>query len=109
MLLKNKIKLIEDRFNQDLKDLEGKLDENLLKWLIFHRIVPQKIKLFSFDDVALTNQTWLITDHVGNEDSSYRIIFDELVEMYGLEMTTQDNKYVFLGDYGTLFEAMTNM
>lgn len=97
--------------NNIIKHSTSTLENNLLKqWFLTHLIEPTKISL---DNSILTlhqNIFWLITDHIGINDSSYRIIHSlDKPYNFGLEMTNDLGKHGFLGFYGNLKETLENM
>ena len=85
------------------------LSEQNKLWTRNHLVDPRQ-EPFSLeadgDQVALF---WLVTDHTGKNDSSYRIVFDEQEDSFGLVVELASGTQWFLGIYGTFREALENM
>ena len=58
---------------------------------------------------ANTEQFWLITDHTGREDASFRIVFDEALRRYGIECTILNNISLFAGFRASLVDAVSDI
>tara|TARA_Y200000002_G_scaffold330542_1_gene295252 strand:+ start:924 stop:1091 length:168 start_codon:yes stop_codon:yes gene_type:complete len=52
---------------------------------------------------------WLLTDHKNNNHSNYRIVYNPKTNLFGLEMTMQDNQNWYMGDYGNLEETLSSL
>ena len=96
---------------QYLLDLVSDIQSNTLRtWFQNHVIQPKPIPLCDFDIKPIdTDIFFLITDHINETDSGYRIIYSINQKMYGLEMTTDQNDNMFLGLYGNLIETLHNI
>ena len=80
-----------------------------MEWAETHLIPPSK-QFFSVDlDSDCRKGLWLVTDHNGTNDSSYRIVFDDEMQMFGLETTMQDETAWYMGPYGSFQETVENM
>ena len=53
--------------------------------------------IFGNSDGSDPVRVWFVTDHVGQEDSSYRIVYETECKMYGLEVTLKDGVRWMLG------------
>ena len=85
------------------------LDESLRAWMRSHLIPPREIAVARKTDGNNTEQFWLITDHNGSNDASFRLIYDDTSRQYGLECTIQNNVSFFAGFRVSLVEAVTDM
>jgi hypothetical protein len=52
---------------------------------------------------------WLVTDHTGEKDSSYRIVYDEQSQMFGLEVTLDTDVKWYMGSYGSFANTVESM
>jgi hypothetical protein len=87
----------------------SKLSPHLREWVEKHLITPHPIKL-SLDENGKTYETfWLVTDHVGFEDGSYRVVYDFKKNSFGLESKLQNGINWYMGQYGDFAEAIENM
>lgn len=85
------------------------LEDSLRTWMRSHLIPPREIIVARKTDGNNTEQFWLITDHNGSDDASFRLIYDDLSRRYGLECTIQNNVSFFAGFRSSLVEAVTDM
>jgi hypothetical protein len=60
-------------------------------------------------DDARTFDLWRVLEEHPNTRSGYRIVFDERDRSFGLAMTDQHGRDVFLGSYGTFMETLDAM
>ena len=69
-----------------LKVTEGLavLAPHLQSWLHEHMIEPRQVCLATDAAGNSIKTLWLITDHISKNDSSYRIVYDEDEEAFGL-------------------------
>lgn len=56
-----------------------------------------------------TDSCWLVTDHTGVQDSGYRVIYDEALDMFGLITELQDGRVYSLGFFGDFAETIDSM
>jgi hypothetical protein len=96
---------IEELINTDILSLRKPMDE----WAKNHLCKPQRIKLSKDPDGNEFAYYWLVTDHTGTNDSSYRVVYDEEMEMFGLECTLDNGLEWYMGAYGTFKEAIESM
>jgi hypothetical protein len=85
------------------------LAPHLRRWVEAHRVPPTRRCLAADSEGQRRVHVWLVTDHVGSEDSSYRVVYDEEAGKSGLEVTLQDGTEWYMGCYGGLCETIENM
>ena len=86
-----------------------RVDGVLRAWVDAHLIEPRQIESLVDRDLAATKRVWLVTGHIGIEDASYRVVYDEGMDTYGLETTLADGRSWYMGPYGTFVEAVEAM
>ena len=85
------------------------LAPHLQDWVRAHLIDPRPVR-FSTDANGNTfKDLWLVTDHTGQEDSSYRIVYDENSQMFGLAVTLDSGVEWYMGSYGSFSETVESM
>jgi hypothetical protein len=77
-------------------------------WLKSHLIKPREIEAWSKEHQAQM-PLWLLTEHTGEGDSQYRIVFDPDQDSFGLEMTSDDGTAWYMGPYSVEFAAVVDM
>lgn len=97
-----------ERIRQLVAESLPHLTDGLRIWAEAHLVPPRTIRLY-LDSRDLQATFWLVTDHVDQSDSSYRIVFDPAEGMFGLEVTWQGGRQELLGLYGTFAETIINM
>lgn len=90
------------------KGLE-KLNSPLKEWVIAHLIQPRTIKLYTGFSSDEQQDFWLITDHIGNNDSSYRVVYSKERNSFGLEVEMENGRNVMMGFYGDFATATESM
>jgi len=85
------------------------LQPHLQSWVRDHLIEPRAVRLATDPDGSVFKQLWLITDHVGKDDSSYRIVYDAAAGTFGLECTLASGVEWYMGNYGSFPEAVEAM
>jgi hypothetical protein len=105
----NRSREIEEQIT--LKVTEGLvvLEPHLQSWVRAHLIQSRQIQLSTNPNGNSFKDVWLITDHVGKEDSSYRIVYDQAEEAFGLESTLDSGVEWYMGNYGSFSETVENM
>ena len=102
----NEVKiLIVKRVKKDL----SKLPPHLRDWGKAHSTNPRRITFYTNLETGEMDSGWLVTDHTGIQDSSYRIIYDEAFDMFGLITELQDGRVYCLGLYGGFAETVESM
>ena len=61
-----------------------RLSAHLRAWAEAHIVAQRVITLFTDLKGSTTGEYWLVTDATGNEDGSYRVIFTEDLNSFGL-------------------------
>jgi len=85
------------------------LDRRVGLWLKSHYVPPRRIALSRRTDGSDSEQFWLITDHTGSDDSSFRLVYDDVVEQYGIECSILNSISLFTGFRASLLEAITDI
>ena len=85
------------------------LAPHLQDWLRAHLVPPRPIRVSVDVEENSYKDLWLITDHTGKQDSSYRVVYDENNQMFGLEWTLDTGVEWYLGAYGSFSETVENM
>jgi hypothetical protein len=85
------------------------LAPHLRSWASNHLIEPCQIKLATNSDGSSIKTLWLVTDHTGKYDSSYRVVYDENEQAFGLEVTLDTGVEWYMGVYGNFSETIENM
>ncbi len=65
------------------QELKG-LSPSPALWVKDHLIELKPIELIENLDTDKKITMWLVTDHVGKQDSSYRVVFDSFTSDFGL-------------------------
>lgn len=97
--------IISDLVGQSISQLSPTQQD----WLRIHLIAPKLHEVSSDWDGKEKINLWLVTDHKGNDDSSYRIVYDEELSMFGLECTMDNGVNWYMGAYGTFVDAVEHM
>jgi len=85
------------------------LEPHLRSWVDAHLIEPRLVRLALDVDGTSFKDLWLVTDHIGVNDSSYRIVYDLDADAFGLECTLDSGIEWYMGNYGSFAEAVQNM
>lgn len=93
----------------DYETASSQLDVQTRDWLRAHLVPPRPIELARKTDGESTETFWLITDHTGREDASFRIVFDDVMRRYGIECTILNNICLFAGFRASLVDAVTDI
>ncbi len=78
-------------------------------WAEAHIAAPRLITLFTALDASATEQYWLVTDDIGSEDGSYRVIYAEDLDCFGLAVRLQSGRGCCYGFFGSFDETVQNM
>ena len=73
------------------------LPDNLRSWAERHLIAPREVTVWRDPERTTAATVWLLTDHVGHEDASARVVFDPAMQAFGLEMTLEDGTEWYMG------------
>ena len=93
----------------DCAAVVGQLDRRVALWLQLHKIVPRKITLSRKTDGSNGEEFWLVTDHTGADDSSFRLVYDDVAGRYGIECVILNSISMFSGYRASLLEAITDI
>lgn len=86
-----------------------KLKPHLREWAEQHLVPPHQVTLFINPDGDETIILWLVTDHTGHHDASYRIVFDEEKQEFGLGMQWAEDVEWYMGTCGGFAETVRKM
>ena len=79
------------------------------RWLQLHALPPRRITLARKTDGGNTEDFWLVTDHTGSDDASFRIVYDDVAARYGLECAIGNDLPLFAGFRASLIDAVTDI
>ena len=100
---------IPDKIKKLVEEDIKQLPPHLQSWVNEHLISPREIKLAIDSGGNEYSEYWLVTDNIGKSDSSYRVVYDESQNEFGLECTLQNGLNWLMGIYGTFSESIKNM
>jgi hypothetical protein len=100
---------VEKRIALEVQERLTALEPHLRSWLCDHLIEPRQVELATQADGSSTKSLWLVTDHIGKNDSSYRVVYDEAKQVFGLEVTLDTGVELYMGAYGTFSETIESM
>lgn len=87
----------------------GAVDRRVSLWLQTHKIAPRRIALSRKTDGSSSEEFWLVTDHTGSDDASFRVVYDDVVGSYGIECAILNSISLFIGYRASLSEAVTDI
>ncbi len=87
----------------------SELSPDLRAWAEGHLIAPRLVRLLDSLESSETSAYWLVTDHTGSADSSYRVVYDERHDAFGFEVTLDDGRELFLGRVGSFAETVSEL
>jgi hypothetical protein len=99
------IQRIKKLVEEDLPNLPPHIRE----WTIEHLVKPRQVDLSLESNGEGIIKLWLVTDHVGKNDASCRVVFDNEKGWFGLEMTLVNGVNWFMGFYGDFTEAVNGI
>jgi len=85
------------------------LAPHLQSWLHEHLIEPRQVQLAMDPKGTSFKHLWLIANHVGENDSNCRIVYDDEADAFGLECTVEPGVEWYMGNYGSFAETVENM
>jgi hypothetical protein len=94
---------IRDAIDQDLTGLQPWLRA----WVSAHLIDPHPVTLVTDPDTGAHARFWLVTDHVGLDDSAMRVVWDEAG--FGLETTLDDGVSYLARRARSFADAVTSL
>jgi len=99
------VRTVSDRIAESLP----LLPRHLRAWAERHLITPRAIQLFVGLASDVRREFWLVTDHTGADDSSYRVIYDAEENLFGLAVTLDDGRACLLGLHRSFAESVDAM
>jgi hypothetical protein len=85
------------------------LSPSTREWLRLHLIPPRPIELARKTSGEEAEPFWLITDHNGRDDASFRIVYDDATQRYGIECAILNDICLFAGYRASLADAVTDI
>ena len=85
------------------------LPPHLRIWVEQHMIFPRQESFSLTFDGKGEIILWLVTDNIGEKDSSCRIVFDEAKGWFGFVMSMQNKVEWFMGLNGSLVDTVYAM
>ena len=100
---------VRERIERLVEQGLGELTPHLRAWAESHLITPKRVRLFDSIESPETFPCWLVTDHKGVNDSSYRVVYDENRNQFGFEVKLADGRELFMGWIGSFAETVENL
>ena len=100
--------LVNRRLTAELSTLDD-LAQDTRSWFNLHKVAPRIVSLAKNTDGTDREDFWLITDHTGAQDSSYRIYFDESKDRFGRECILDTGVPLLLGVFPSLRDALEDI
>ena len=82
------------------------LPEHLRVWFEAHRARPQELTVSSDSEGTRPYRVWLVTDDIGDNDGSSRVVYDAECKKFGLLMELQSGVLWYMGPYGSLVDTV---
>jgi len=101
----NEARIIQ-RIDSLIKSELPELAPQLRNWAEQHLTIPRQVSFALSDDGTGEIRLWLVTDRTGKNDSSSRIVFDEIRGDFGLAMLLKNGVDWFMGFYGGFAETV---
>lgn len=98
-----------ERIRARISEGVASLAPHLRSWVDEHLIAPRQVRLALDAEGTSFKDLWLVTNHVGANDSSYRIVYNDEADAFGLECTLATGVEWYMGNYGSFAEAVQNM
>jgi hypothetical protein len=98
-----------ERIREKISEAVVVLAPHLRAWVEEHLIVPRQVRLALDANGTSFKNLWLVTNHVGANDSSYRVAYDDETDAFGLECTLDSGVEWYMGNYGSFAETIENM
>jgi hypothetical protein len=95
--------------NQAVASALPRLSGHRRSWLTTHLTKPRAITASRDPDGAVRVEVWLVTDHVGENDASSRVVYDPAERAFGLLTELQDGVLWYGGPYASLVAAVENI
>ncbi|HWI60460.1 MAG TPA: hypothetical protein VNT75_01335 [Symbiobacteriaceae bacterium] len=85
------------------------LAPHLQSWVESHLVTPREATFHRDSEGDTPVRLWLVTDHVGFKDSSYRVVYDPDTEGFGLAVELKNGVDWYMGPYGSFAETIWSM
>lgn len=85
------------------------LREHLRVWFEAHRARPHELTVSSDSEGTRPYRVWLVTDDIGDNDGSSRVVYDADRKKFGLLMELQGGVLWYMGPYGSLVDAVESI
>ena len=72
-------------------------------------VTPERRRFVDASDDSQTLELWLVLEEHPQTRGGYKIVFDDSRKQYGLAVTDQHSRDVFIGYYGTFLETLDAM
>jgi hypothetical protein len=100
---------IKQEIFEQIENVRNSIDTKQMYWIFQHIIEPRKIKVTINPDSIIWKEVWLITDNLNEEVSSYKIVFDEDANAFGLICTLESGIEWYMGVYGSFSDTIESM
>ena len=100
---------IPTRVSAHVREVANRVSIEEQAWLRSHVVTPRLIRLSNSLSGPETIGVWLVTDHIGVNDASYRIVYLAENDAFGYECTLEDDREFFVGQVGTLEDALEGL
>jgi hypothetical protein len=97
------------RIQKRVADGLSQLPPHLRAWAEAHVVPPRAITLFTNLESSTTEDYWLVTDATGKDDGSYRVIYTEDLDSFGLSVILEGGRHCCMGFYGEFAETIESM
>jgi hypothetical protein len=98
-----------ERIQIKISEGVASLAPHLRSWVDEHLIAPRQVRFALDANGTSIKDLWLVSDHVGANDSSYRIVYDDETDAFGLECTLDSGVEWYMGNYSSFAETVENM
>ncbi|SRR5216683_1947428 len=105
----NQNNLIPESIKMKVAEGLAVMAPHLQEWLRTHLIEPRPVRISADPNGNSMKDLWLVTDHVGEEDASCRIVYDEGNQEFGLETTLDSGVGWYMGSYGSFSDTVESM
>ena len=98
-----------ERIRAKISEAVVLLAPHLRSWVNERLISPRQVRFAIDANSTSFKDLWLVTNHIGANDSSYRVVYDNETDAFGLECTLDSGVEWYMGNYGSFAEAVENM
>lgn len=84
----------------------GRIDPSMKDWVNTHVMEPRQHTSWDSPDRKRQISLWLVTEHTGYNDTSYRIVWDPATQHFGLETLLADGSSIYQGPTSEDFAAV---